>query len=244
MKRSIAVPRKVSIESAPKATWLDGLVPWLRKRSAALPPTPHTEFPPNANRQALIEAIKRDPPSASELAALRAHLTPSAQRPSTPGSFLTPHATPRLTPRRHIQNPALALGGYPDQASVSALALAYRASGGLCRADDWIDQMAPSSEAERNQLANAITTGQILSFKWCQSDWLPLFQFKGGGTSQHSGAQQVIHELSSAFDDWEKVVWFVQPNAWLDGAAPIEWLTFRLPEVLDAARADRFVAAG
>ncbi|MDM0059234.1 antitoxin Xre/MbcA/ParS toxin-binding domain-containing protein [Variovorax fucosicus] len=56
--------------------------------------------------------------------------------------------------------------------------------------------------------------------------------------------QQVLAELVSVFDGWALAIWFVQPNPWLNDRSPVDLLGLNLSGVLEAARADRFVAAG
>lgn len=146
--------------------------------------------------------------------------------------------------RRVIRNPVEELAGVPNQDNFAALATAYQPSGGIFRAEDLVRLEALGDGKARAELIGSITSGQILSFQWRQSYWVPIFQFEIGGTLQKDCARQVILELADTFDDWEKVVWFVQPNVWLDGARPLELMERRLPEVMHAARADRFVAAG
>lgn len=45
-------------------------------------------------------------------------------------------------------------------------------------------------------------------------------------------------------DDWELAHWFVQPNFWLAGAAPVDAISRDLFAVVQAARADRFAVIG
>jgi hypothetical protein len=51
-------------------------------------------------------------------------------------------------------------------------------------------------------------------------------------------------QLSLTLSGREIGDWFVEPNVWLGGAAPIELMNRDVEAVLLAARADRFVAAG
>jgi hypothetical protein len=54
----------------------------------------------------------------------------------------------------------------------------------------------------------------------------------------------VTAELTPAFTGWELADWFVEPNNWLDGVSPINELKADPDAVRQAARADRFIAAG
>jgi hypothetical protein len=57
-------------------------------------------------------------------------------------------------------------------------------------------------------------------------------------------AAAVLAELAGTFDDWELASWLAEPNAWLQGRTPVDALRAEPRAVLDAARADRFVARG
>jgi hypothetical protein len=54
----------------------------------------------------------------------------------------------------------------------------------------------------------------------------------------------MLAELASAFDGWPLATWFAQHNAWLNDRSPVDLLDSDLADVLDIARADRFIAAG
>ncbi|MBK7615415.1 MAG: hypothetical protein IPJ08_13330 [Burkholderiales bacterium] len=49
-------------------------------------------------------------------------------------------------------------------------------------------------------------------------------------------------ELPAELDAWQVAAWFARPNGWLNDARPVDQLARNLPAVLNAARADRFVA--
>ena len=73
---------------------------------------------------------------------------------------------------------------------------------------------------------------------------MPLFQFDLADMSIRPDAAAVLAELVGTLDDWELARWFAEPNAWLRGRMPVEALALDAQAVLDAARADRFVAHG
>ena len=162
-------------------------------------------------------------------------------RSTPPGTANKPLASPR---RRAIRNPVEVIGGFPNQDNFAAIASAYQSTGGIFRAEDLVRLAALGDGKHNAGLISRITSGHILSFQWRQSYWVPIFQFEVGGTVQKNCAREVILELADTFDDWEKMVWFVQPNAWLGGGKPLELIEHQLPAVIDAARADRFVAVG
>lgn len=56
-------------------------------------------------------------------------------------------------------------------------------------------------------------------------------------------ARQVRLELPDELDAWQVATWFARPNGWLNDARPVEQMARNLPAVLNAARADRYVAS-
>jgi hypothetical protein len=72
----------------------------------------------------------------------------------------------------------------------------------------------------------------------------PLFQFDLPTASVVDAMAPLLDELRPVFDDIELALWFVTPNEWLGGARPVSAMHHSLPAVLQAARADRFVAGG
>jgi hypothetical protein len=116
---------------------------------------------------------------------------------------------------------------------------AFRSSGGLARAQDIQDRarcggvISPSVCGERP-----------ISFEWKGQLWLPRFQFGPEGFKVRPEPASVMRELATVFDGWDMANWFSQPNLWLADARPVDLLDRSLPDVIGAARADRFVAAG
>ena len=93
-------------------------------------------------------------------------------------------------------------------------------------------------------LARALVIGTILHIDRRGQCLIPLFQFHLPNFSIRPVVAAAISELSCGFDGWELTSWFAQPNSWLKGAAPVDVLANDGPEVLQASRADRFVALG
>ena len=73
---------------------------------------------------------------------------------------------------------------------------------------------------------------------------MPMFQLDSTTLTPRSGVQQIADELRPVFDSWDLAVWFAQPNASLGGQAPVACIDRDLSAVRQAARMDRFVAAG
>lgn len=120
----------------------------------------------------------------------------------------------------------------------------YRSSGGLLRAQMVAARCNPRSGTDVHTLAGWIVGRKVVSFEWLSSIWLPVFQFNPSDMSRLSGLDEVLSELVSVCDRWEVASWFAQPNPWLGDALPADQMATTAPEVLVAARAERFVIAG
>ena len=74
-----------------------------------------------------------------------------------------------------------------------------------------------------------------------------MFQFDLVGASPsilRPGVASVLAELGEVYEGVELALWFVTPNNWLSGAQPAQVLRGNPEAVLQAARADRYVACG
>lgn len=120
----------------------------------------------------------------------------------------------------------------------------YRESGGLARGDEVVERLIQCGTQGVPTLARQIVERTVLSFEWRGELWLPMFQFNRSDMLPKQAPQQVATELWPAFDAWNIACWFVQPNPWLQGRMPVEAIETDLAEVIQAARTDRFVAAG
>lgn len=125
-----------------------------------------------------------------------------------------------------------------------ALLDSYRDSGGLARAQEVVRLFKRRCGSDLTMLANWIVNKKVICFEWQSKMWLPLFQFNRFDMTPLPGLGQVLAELTSVYDAWELANWFAQPNPWLGARTPAEMLGFDLPAVLNASRAERFVANG
>ena len=128
-----------------------------------------------------------------------------------------------------------------DAAEFAAMRSAYHAAGGFARGDD----LAGARGLRPRQ---PCTLGR----RWCRRGVrlrvaahpvVPMFQFTGD-LALKPGLKAVLSELASEYDGRRLAEWFVEANGWLDDARPIDVLDSNPDEVLQAARADRFVATG
>lgn len=131
-------------------------------------------------------------------------------------------------------------------------AAAFSGAGGLVSGDDlaelirhrcevagWLPEALPVSLVARWIVSRAVVS---LDSPW--GPLFPLFQFNLPTASLVDAMAPLLDELRPVFDDVELALWFVTPNDWLGGARPVSAMHHSLPAVLQAARADRFVAGG
>ena len=147
-------------------------------------------------------------------------------------------------------DPAPAIGRRPtasaaaaDEAEFAAMRSAYQAAGGFARGDDLARVLENFGRGNLATLGRMVVAGEVFGFEWRHTLWLPMFQFTAE-MALKPGLKAVLAELASEYDGRRLAEWFVEPNGWLDEARPIDVLDSNPEEVLQAARADRFVATG
>ncbi|MBC7955593.1 MAG: hypothetical protein H7Y33_06965 [Cytophagales bacterium] len=132
----------------------------------------------------------------------------------------------------------------PSDRDFVAMRAGYRATGGIARGDDLARLLEDLQRGDVATLARVIASGDVFGFDWHGSFWVPMFQFELRDLSLKPAARQVQGELASVFDGWTMAVWFAQRNSWLDERKPVDLLDTEFQAVLQAARADRFIATG
>ncbi len=135
-------------------------------------------------------------------------------------------------------------GNLPSDRDFAAMRAGYQSSGGVARGEDLALLLEDRQRGDFVSLARLIASGEVFCFEWRSSLWIPMFQFDRDDLSIKPGARQVLSELSTVFDGWTIAVWFAQRNSWLNEQRPVDLLDSNLPLVLQAARADRYIAAG
>jgi len=125
-----------------------------------------------------------------------------------------------------------------------AMLNAYWPSGGLARAQEVAAMCAVPGRMPVSTLAGCIIRRQVVSLEWQGKIWLPLFQFVLADMHLQPGLSDVMAELVVALSDWEVANWFALPNPWLADGRPADLLLTAAPDVLNAARAERYVALG
>lgn len=131
-----------------------------------------------------------------------------------------------------------------DNLQLAVLESGFRASGGLVTGDRLAAILAPHMAQPISRIARWIIHREIVNFKAYHQIWIPLFQFDEAHMAVRASILKVVIELRGVFDDLELAQWFVSPNPWLHEELPADLVRSAPHEVLQAARADRFVAAG
>jgi hypothetical protein len=130
------------------------------------------------------------------------------------------------------------------QTRTAAMVQVYERTGGLMRSGEVLFLLRRRSSQPLSLLARWIVDQRVVSFEWQADRLIPMFQFDLADMSLRPEAIAVLAELAGTFDDWELAGWLAEPNARLQGRIPVDALGADPQAVLDAARADRFVARG
>jgi hypothetical protein len=132
----------------------------------------------------------------------------------------------------------------PQDSLFITLLNGFRSRGGLqrlsvlqaIRRDAWSTDVIEALPA-------CIADRKVLGITWNHEAWVPDFQFDGHGALKQPAAA-VFLELTPSHCPWELATWFVTPSTWLQQVRPIDLLEIAPARVLEAARADRYVANG
>jgi hypothetical protein len=119
---------------------------------------------------------------------------------------------------------------------------AFGTRGGWISGDEMARRLRRQWSQPISVLANWVTKREIVNIAWHSAILIPVFQFGSQDLQIRPVVQAVLAELGSVFDDWEIAVWFAQPNAWLNQQRPLDLAASDDAAVIDAARADRFIA--
>jgi hypothetical protein len=136
-----------------------------------------------------------------------------------------------------------------DQQFLQLLGL-YRALGGLTRlqqVQDSVDQIGDAREPmhrEDDRVERWLAERRIFAVRWSDRSWVPQFQVERSSRRPFAHIADILGVLDDTFDDAEIAAWFATANVWIGGRAPAAALESDTVAVLDAARADRFIARG
>lgn len=128
--------------------------------------------------------------------------------------------------------------------SADAMLAAFGDSGGIARGDDLARVLDRLERSEPLRLSALVASGQVFGFEWHRVFWVPMFQFELDSMALKPGAGVALSELRAVFSGWELASWFCQPNSSLGGRRPVDVVDSDVAALRDAARIDRFVAAG
>lgn len=171
------------------------------------------------------------------------HQSLAPARPQSSGSPATRTALRSSPPPgQAARSPAIATA--PTGRGFRAILAAFKATGGIARGDDVARLLEGHGVDDFIGLARLIAARDVLGFEWRHTLWIPMFQFDLRDLSIKPAAQRVLKELGTGFDAWACAAWLATPNSWLDHHLPVDLLDTQLTRVLEAARADRFIAVG
>lgn len=140
--------------------------------------------------------------------------------------------------------PATTIDALACAGGFEAMRGAFRPTGGMARGADLARLWADYQLGDVANLAELLRAGEVFGFDWNDDFWVPMFQFDLWDLSIRPGPRQVCADLGTELDDWNLAAWFARPNGSLSERRPVDLLGTDLLAVLDAARADRFVATG
>ena len=121
---------------------------------------------------------------------------------------------------------------------------AFRPHGGFVSGDEAAQRLRCRSDQPLSLIARWIVSHSVINVTWRGEALMPVFQFDLVDMSIRPSCARVIRELARVYDNWELASWFAAPNAWLAHATPVARIAHDEVGVLQAARADRFIARG
>lgn len=163
-----------------------------------------------------------------------AALPPALPTPPVPGAPVVAGVT-RLVPR------------WVDQARATEhrqMQAAFERCGGLTDSEGLVRRMGADHEQPISQVARAIVGRRLVHLTWRGTVWLPLFQFALPSLALRPAVTQALLELRDDLDDWAMALWFATDHPMLDGRTPAAVAVDGDGDLVDAARADRFVLRG
>jgi hypothetical protein len=120
----------------------------------------------------------------------------------------------------------------------------FAAHGGWVSGDEMARRMRRHWDQPISVLARWIVKRQIVNIVSHAQILIPVFQFSADDLQIRLVVRAALAELKGVFDDWEIAAWFAQPNVWLGEQRPLDLVAGNHVAVIEAARADRFIARG
>ena len=170
-----------------------------------------------------------------------AHDSRAPLRKSGPFLYEVGTAQPASTQR---MRPPASMWPTDADARASEVLQAFQRTGGLVSGNEVTFLLRRRTSQPISTLARWIVAQRVVSFGWQREYLLPMFQFDRADMTVRRHVSAVLDEFDGTFDDWDLATWFALPNAWLGEDAPVDVLPLDPHGVLQAARADRFIARG
>jgi hypothetical protein len=121
---------------------------------------------------------------------------------------------------------------------------AYRRTGGLASGEELTFLLRRHTSQPISTVARWIVERRVVRLGLRGEHLVPMFQFDRASMRVRRRVSAVLGEFDGTFEDWELASWFALPNTWLGDEAPVDVLPRDPHAVLQAARADRYVARG
>jgi len=157
--------------------------------------------------------------------------------------FLHEVAAARPSSTRHTR-PAASMRSTDADPRANKVLHVYGRTGGLAGGDELTLLLRRRTSQPISMLARWIVERRVVSFGWQGEYLVPMFQFDRTDMGVRHSVSAVLDELDGTFDDWELASWFALPNTWLGDDTPVDVLRRDPHAVVQAARADRFIARG
>jgi hypothetical protein len=135
-----------------------------------------------------------------------------------------------------------ALDAHLEDRQYRLLHRAYHAASGVVSCDQLAHLLRRRVDQPISAVARWIVAREVVSYAWRSQTMLPLFQFEMPRVMLRPTVTRVVTELREVYGDWGLATWFVESNAWLDGATPVALIETDPRAVFEAACADRCVA--
>jgi hypothetical protein len=91
-------------------------------------------------------------------------------------------------------------------------------------------------------LGRWIVGRELVCRTWRETILLPVFQMDAATWLPRPTVRRAVRELRDVYDDHELALWFVRAHPMLAGCAPAAAIGAEPEAVVEAARADRFLA--
>ena len=132
----------------------------------------------------------------------------------------------------------------PTEHDFNQMRAAYRATGGVVCANELARLLEENRRVYLMSLEKLVALGAVFGFEWRGTLWIPMFQFERPALAVKPAPRRVLCEVARQTDRWRVAAWFVRPCPALNQRRPVELLDSNLPQVLEAARTDRYIACG